>query len=108
MKNSERFRFIVKPCRTGKNSQRSKLCSRKPTRFSPLRQNSQRTGLPDAVNCSALALTDDLLSESKQSAATALGRKGGSVIVKRGSDYFHKLAARRKTHGGGRPRKEDQ
>ena len=54
---------------------------------------------------SALVLTDDLLSESKQSAAIALGRKGGSVIAKRGSDYFRKLAARRKTHGGGRPPK---
>jgi hypothetical protein len=57
---------------------------------------------------SALALADDLLSESKQSAATTLGRKGGSVIAKRGSDYFRKLAARRKTHGGGRPRKESE
>jgi hypothetical protein len=28
------------------------------------------------------------------------------VIAKRGSAYFRKLAARRKTHGGGRPRKE--
>jgi len=55
---------------------------------------------------SALALTDDLLSQSKQAAATTLGRKGGSVIAKRGSDYFRKLAARRKTHGGGRPRKD--
>lgn len=53
---------------------------------------------------SALALTDDLLSESKQFAPTALGRKGGSVIAKRGSDFFRKLDARRKTHGGGRPR----
>ena len=57
---------------------------------------------------SALALTDDLLSQSKQSAAIALGRKGGSVIAKRGSDYFRNLAARRKTHGGGRPRKESE
>src|ERR1035437_8784121 len=57
---------------------------------------------------SPLALTDDLLSQSKQSAAIALGRKGGSVIAKRGSDYFRNLAARRKTHGGGRPRKESE
>ena len=56
---------------------------------------------------SALALADDLLKQSKQSAAITLGRKGGSVIAKRGSDYFRKLAARRKTHGGGRPRKEN-
>jgi hypothetical protein len=57
---------------------------------------------------SALALTDDLLSEAKQSAAIALGRKGGSVIAKRGSDYFRKLAAKRKTHGGGRPPKPSE
>ena len=51
----------------------------------------------------ALALTDDLLSQSKQKAAVALGRKGGSVIAKRGSEYFRQLAAKRKTKAGGRP-----
>lgn len=55
---------------------------------------------------SALALTGDLLSQAKLPAATILGRKGGTVTAKRGSDYFRKLAARRKTHGGGRPPKE--
>jgi hypothetical protein len=54
----------------------------------------------------ALALTDDLLNQTRLSAAATLGRKGGSVTAKRGSAYFRKLAARRKTHGGGRPRKE--
>ena len=54
----------------------------------------------------ALALTDDLISQAKLPAAAILGRKGGSVTAKRGSAYFRKLAARRKTHGGGRPRKE--
>ena len=57
---------------------------------------------------SALALTDDLLTQAKMPAATLLGRKGGSVTAKRGSDYFRELAARRKTHGGGRPRKETE
>ena len=57
---------------------------------------------------SALALTDDLLSQAKMPAAALLGHKGGSVTAKRGSAYFRKLAARRKTHGGGRPRKEGQ
>ena len=57
---------------------------------------------------SALALTDDLLTQDKMPAATLLGRKGGSVTAKRGSDYFRQLAARRKTHGGGRPRKETE
>ena len=56
----------------------------------------------------ALALTDDLISQSKLSAASIMGRKGGAAIAKRGSDYFRKLAARRKTHGGGRPRKESE
>jgi len=54
----------------------------------------------------ALALTDDLISQSKLSAASVMGRKGGAAMATRGSDYFRKLAARRKTHGGGRPRKE--
>ena len=55
---------------------------------------------------SALTITDDLLKQTKSPAATVLGRKGGAAIARRGSDYFRKLAARRKTHGGGRPRKE--
>ena len=54
---------------------------------------------------SALALTDDLLSSAKLPAAAALGRKGGAETAKRGSDYFRQLAAKRKTLGGGRPRK---
>jgi hypothetical protein len=57
---------------------------------------------------SALALTDDLLSQAKLPAAAALGRKGGSVTAQRGSDYFRQLAARRKTKAGGRPRKETE
>jgi hypothetical protein len=57
---------------------------------------------------SALALTNDLSEQAKLPAAKALGRKGGSVIAKRGSDYFRKLAAKRKTHGGGRPRKQSE
>jgi hypothetical protein len=54
----------------------------------------------------ALALTEDLINQTTLSAAVTLGRKGGSVTAKRGSAYFRKLAARRKTYGGGRPRKE--
>ena len=56
----------------------------------------------------ALALTDDLISQAKLPAAAVLGRKGGTVTAKRGSAYFRKLAARRKTHGGGRPRKDTE
>ena len=54
----------------------------------------------------ALALTDDLLAQTKLPAAAVLGAKGGSVTAQRGSDYFRKLAARRKHHRGGRPPKE--
>jgi hypothetical protein len=54
----------------------------------------------------ALAVADDLLKQTKLPAAAILGKKGGSVTAKRGSDYFRKLAAKRKTRGGGRPRKK--
>jgi hypothetical protein len=57
---------------------------------------------------SAIAITDDLLRQTKLPAAAILGKRGGSVIAMRGSAYFRKLAARRKTHGGGRPRKESE
>src|ERR1035437_9137975 len=53
----------------------------------------------------AVAITDDLLAQATMPAAEALGRKGGTGTAKRGSDYFRKLAARRKNHRGGRPRK---
>lgn len=72
----------------------------------PLPEN--RTARCRELLSAALALTNDLLKQAKLPAASALGRKGGSVIAKRGSDYFRQLAARRKTHGGGRPRKESE
>jgi hypothetical protein len=56
---------------------------------------------------SATALADDLLAQAKAPAAS-LGRKGGTVTAKRGSEYFRQLAAKRKTLGGGRPRKEKE
>jgi hypothetical protein len=67
-----------------------------------------RTARCRELLASALALANDLLSQSKQTAAVSLGRKGGSVIARRGSAYFRALAAKRKTHGGGRPRKDSQ
>ena len=54
----------------------------------------------------ALALTDDLLGQPKLPAAAVLGHKGGSQTAKRGSEYFRQLAAKRKTLGGGRPKKQ--
>jgi hypothetical protein len=54
----------------------------------------------------ASALVADLLKQDHSVAAAELGAKGGTVTAKRGSDYFRQLAAKRKTLGGGRPRKE--
>jgi hypothetical protein len=54
----------------------------------------------------ALALTDDLLKQTRLKAAVVMGHKGGSTIAQRGSDYFRQLAAKRKTKAGGRPRKQ--
>jgi hypothetical protein len=55
----------------------------------------------------ALALTNDLLSQAKLPAAAALGRKGGSTTSRRhGPEHYRQMAAKRKIHGGGRPRKE--
>jgi len=48
----------------------------------------------------AVALADDLLD---QSPAATLGKKGGKATAKRGSDYYRKISAMRKTHAGGRP-----
>jgi hypothetical protein len=59
----------------------------------------------------ALALTGDLLKESKADtpAAAVLGRKGGSTTARlHGPEHYRAMAAKRKTHGGGRPRKESK
>jgi hypothetical protein len=54
----------------------------------------------------ALALTDDLLKQSTSPAAV-LGHEGGSTTAKRhGVEHYRQMAAKRKVHGGGRPRKE--
>jgi hypothetical protein len=53
---------------------------------------------------SALALTDDLIAVPP--AAVTLGQRGGMKTALRGSDYFRKIAAKRKTYGGGRPKKD--
>jgi hypothetical protein len=69
-----------------------------------------RTGRSRELLKTALAITDDLISENRKadkSHAAALGRKGGSSIAaSRGPEYFSDLAKKRKTHGGGRPRKK--
>jgi len=38
-------------------------------------------------------------------AAVALGRLGGEATAKRGSDYYRRIAAKRRSFKGGRPSK---
>src|SRR5580698_4613649 len=55
----------------------------------------------------ALALADDLIKQSKMTAAAAMGHKGGSTTARKlGPEHYRRMAAARKTHGGGRPRKQ--
>jgi hypothetical protein len=55
----------------------------------------------------ALALADDLIKQQRMTAAAVLGHKGGSSTAKRlGAEHYRRMAAARKTRGGGRPRKE--
>lgn len=55
----------------------------------------------------ALALADDLLKQSRTNAAAILGHKGGSTTARKlGAEHYKRMAAARKTHAGGRPRKQ--
>jgi|ERR1700689_1133319 hypothetical protein len=55
----------------------------------------------------ALALADDLLKQSRMNAAAVLGQKGGSATKRKlGAEHYRSMAAARKTHAGGRPRKQ--
>jgi hypothetical protein len=66
-----------------------------------------RTGRSRELLQTALALTDDLIAQSKMPAASAMGHVGGSATARKyGSDHFRELAAKRKTKAGGRPRKQ--
>jgi hypothetical protein len=71
-----------------------------------------RTAACRELLTAALALADDLLKESKAAspaAASVLGRKGGSTTAQRhGPEHYRAMAAKRKTHGGGRPKKESE
>ncbi|MGA2475170.1 MAG: hypothetical protein ABSF73_00975 [Terriglobia bacterium] len=70
----------------------------------PLPEN--RTPRCRELLSAALALTDDLLKQEQVAPAVALGHKGGSATSQRhGSEHYRMMAASRKTHGGGRPRK---
>ncbi|HEV2232642.1 MAG TPA: hypothetical protein VGV68_04465 [Terriglobia bacterium] len=73
----------------------------------PLPEN--RTPRCRELLSAALVLADDLPRQKQESSAATLGRKGGSITAKRhGSEHYRMMAARRKTHAGGRPRKEAQ
>lgn len=68
-----------------------------------------RTGRSRELLHAALALADDLISQAKMPAASAMGHIGGSETARRyGSEHFRQLAAKRKTNAGGRPRKDLQ
>jgi hypothetical protein len=69
-----------------------------------------RTAACREVLTAALALSDDLLKQAKPAnAAVTLGRKGGSTTARiHGPEHYRQMAAKRKTHGGGRPRKESK
>jgi hypothetical protein len=51
----------------------------------------------------ATKLADHLLTEKP---AAVLGAKGGKKTAERGSEYFKRIAAMRKRHGGGRPKQD--
>jgi hypothetical protein len=72
----------------------------------PLPQN--RTGRSRELLRAALAITNDLTSQARKTVGEVMGHKGGSATAyKFGSEHFRKLAALRKTRGGGRPRKAE-
>ncbi|HXJ91293.1 MAG TPA: hypothetical protein VMT20_00245 [Terriglobia bacterium] len=71
----------------------------------PLPEN--RTPRCRELLSTALALTDDLIKQSRTAPAVALGHKGGSTTARRhGPEHYRKMAAARKTHAGGRPPKQ--
>jgi hypothetical protein len=70
----------------------------------PLPEN--RTPRCQELLSAALALADDLLKQERTKPAAILGHKGGSATSrKHGVEHYRKMAASRKTHAGGRPRK---
>lgn len=57
----------------------------------------------------ALALANDLIKQLRMPAAAVLGHKGGSTTSQRhGTEHYRQMAAARKKHGGGRPRKQTE
>ena len=55
----------------------------------------------------ALALADDLINQAGDTAAAVMGHKGGTTTARKlGTEHYKRMAAARKTHAGGRPRKQ--
>jgi hypothetical protein len=72
----------------------------------PLPEN--RTPVCRELLAGALAITGDLLKQSDTPAAL-MGSKGGSATARRhGPEHYRQMAAKRKAHRGGRPRKESE
>jgi hypothetical protein len=68
-----------------------------------------RTGAARENLRAALAITNDLIEQSRLTPAVVLGSKGGSrTSQKFGPDHYRKMAAARKTRGGGRPRRQTE
>jgi hypothetical protein len=65
----------------------------------------ERSQRANELLTAALHVADNLLEESP---AATLGAKGGKETAKRGSEYFRQIAAKRKTHAGGRPPKKSK
>lgn len=65
------------------------------------------TDLPEgrsARACELLASAEALATHlASVRPAAVLGSKGGKATAKRGPEYYRKIAAMRKTRGGGRP-----
>jgi hypothetical protein len=73
----------------------------------PMPQN--RTPRCLELTKAALALMDDIMKQTRTAPAAMLGHKGGSATSQRhGIEHYRKMAAARKTHAGGRPRKETE
>jgi hypothetical protein len=66
-----------------------------------------RTAATREILTSALALTDNLLKHARMPAAARLGHRGGSTTSRlHGPEHYRKMAAKRKTCGGGRRGKD--
>ena len=74
-----------------------------------LRHALEAETLEEARHSIAYAIKrTERLSNTIMNAAAKRGRKGGLATAERGPEYFKRIAAMRKTKGGGRPKKHPQ